>query len=1789
MPEYYLPVSYVGTVPYSSVPASEIDALSSVQGSDGNPYYIFAFSQYTSDANDFYVWEFSYGTPTLTVPSNLNAQASAGEDPTGQPIDYDLWGYVQLPNGVTIAGSAPPPPPTPPPPPVPPPPPPPPPNIVFTSASLSPNTIAVGGAVSLNFTLLNQGGFSAGSNVVVWLSPTNSITNPAAVGEVQTGINSIGAGQPSGPEATALIIPSGTAPGQYYVIEQESAGGGLSTAVATQELTVTAPAAALTLEIYGGLVIDAQGIISLNFSANNYGSGSASLSTAQFYFSTSSTFNKNIPFSQGGAIEALDGQVNIPALAPNAGTGMVSATAEIDGPYAGQEYLWLYDAQYNAVSNGASFSLEPPTLTFSPPAVVNPYYPTYIVGYTNEGEVFVTVEENGSSSVPVSFDYSTSDGTAKAGVNYAATSGSYTFPAGSNGQTSNAVEVFTIDLPTPTAPGPASYFFFNISNALNATIPAGGAATIEVVNTTPSAQDQAAATQVGNDTEPPLTPVPSSPPAAPPPPPPPPSSSPNWLTTIIQIVTDPDAFLNKLVNSIVNSIAGGGDNAANGNTSPAAAAAMVLSSPQDALVNPAASLVTWLVSGYTGELTFTDSSGTVETYLVAGALSTGSNQVVSELVYATASNGVITGLLQSQDSSTVPQTVPLAVGTSLLTASVGDAAPSPIWEDDLDTNTLTQLTSSTAITTQLVQTASRLGLNIANPVGFNLTTNSSLPSGQTILGGSGNDTLTASATGNDYLDGGAGNNVLYAGGGNDVLNGGVGGSNTMYGGTGNDTFIVNNPGDQVIVSATGVNDTIYSAVSYALPANVNTLILDGSANLQGTANSGNDTIYANSGNDALIAGSGTSTLIGSTGATTVVYSGTRAQYSVKQLGASSVQVTDKRSGAPNGVSTDTNITSFQFSDRTLNQAQVLDVTPPSLTHDTGFSVGISHTVTITAAELQFDDTVSSHAQETYTITTAPKDGTILRNGVAVTSFTQADIDNGLISYKENGSVVISDLFSFTVTNISGDTTASEQATVNVLPPAEMVMNNSASGALELYQITNNQYLATGALPPVGLQWAVQGLADFSSNAGEIDMLLRNNATGALQIDDVVNNQVTNTYSSSTISQTWGVEGFGDFSGNVNETDMLMRNAGTGAFEVYDISNNQIAPGVAMGVVGLAWSVAGFGDFSGKANETDMLMRDSATGAFEIYDISNNTITSTAAMGVVGAPWVVAGFGDFSGNANETDMLMQNSATGAFEIYDIRNNQLASATSMGAVGAPWVVAGFGDFSGNVNETDMLMRNSATGAFELYDIANNTITKALSLGAIGAPWAVAGVAIDPPGGVIASWLAPVAINDSSVTVVCSATVGITSSQLDFTDNLSSDAQETYTITKAPSYGTLLRNGVAVSSFTQGDVDGGLISYQENGALASSDSFSFTVTDAGGNSTATEQFAIQLLPPAEMIMRDTNNGALQLYAITNNQYVGSYALGVVGLEWSVAGLGDFSGNTNESDMLMRDANNGAFEIYDISNGQLVSAAGMGVVGPEWQVAGFGDFSGNANESDMLMRDSNNGAFELYDIRNNQLVSASAMGVVGLEWQVSGFGDFSGNANETDMLMRDANNGAFEIYDIRNNQLVSASGMGVVGLEWSVAGFGDFSGNAGETDMLMRDANNGAFEVYDIRNNQLVSAVGMGVVGLEWQVAGFGDFSGHANETDMLMRDSNNGAFELYDISNNQLVSASGMGTIGLEWQTAAVAANMPNGSGGLVAQLAQAISGSPTAAGTSSNSTPAEPPGAQLSPLMITQPVA
>ncbi|MDM0081674.1 ESPR-type extended signal peptide-containing protein [Variovorax sp. J31P179] len=91
--------------------------------------------------------------------------------------------------------------------------------------------------------------------------------------------------------------------------------------------------------------------------------------------------------------------------------------------------------------------------------------------------------------------------------------------------------------------------------------------------------------------------------------------------------------------------------------------------------------------------------------------------------------------------------------------------------------------------------------------------------GTTAINGTGNEL-------NNAILGNAANNVLDGGAGADTLDGGAG-ADTLRGGTGNDVYYVDQTADVVVENANEGTDTVNSAVTYVLGANIENLTLQG--------------------------------------------------------------------------------------------------------------------------------------------------------------------------------------------------------------------------------------------------------------------------------------------------------------------------------------------------------------------------------------------------------------------------------------------------------------------------------------------------------------------------------------------------------------------------------------------------------------------------------------------------------------------------------------------------------------------------------------------------------------------------------------------------------------------------------------------------------------------------------------------------------------------------------------------------------------------------------------------------
>ena len=116
----------------------------------------------------------------------------------------------------------------------------------------------------------------------------------------------------------------------------------------------------------------------------------------------------------------------------------------------------------------------------------------------------------------------------------------------------------------------------------------------------------------------------------------------------------------------------------------------------------------------------------------------------------------------------------------------------------------------------------------------------------------------------DRLMGTSGNDTIYGLFGNDLLSGGVG-ADTMIGGWGDDTYIVDNVNDVVTEDSCWDYDTVQASVNYTLGAHVERLVLTGTAAINGTGNSLDNTLIGNNAANTLDGAQGADLMLGGGG------------------------------------------------------------------------------------------------------------------------------------------------------------------------------------------------------------------------------------------------------------------------------------------------------------------------------------------------------------------------------------------------------------------------------------------------------------------------------------------------------------------------------------------------------------------------------------------------------------------------------------------------------------------------------------------------------------------------------------------------------------------------------------------------------------------------------------------------------------------------------------------------------------------------------------------------------------
>ena len=226
------------------------------------------------------------------------------------------------------------------------------------------------------------------------------------------------------------------------------------------------------------------------------------------------------------------------------------------------------------------------------------------------------------------------------------------------------------------------------------------------------------------------------------------------------------------------------------------------------------------------------------------------------LTGSTAIHGTGNALNNNISGNTANNTLTGGAGNDTLNGGVGadtliGGAGNDIYVVDVATDVVTELAGEGTDTVQSSVTWT-LGESVENMTMI----------GTAAINGTGNAL-------NNHLIGNTANNTLTGGAGNDTLNGGSG-NDTLIGGTGNDLYFVDVATDAVTEAANEGTDSVQSAVTWTLGANLEHLTLTGASAINATGNSLDNALVGNAASNLLTGGAGNDTLNGGAGVDTMI-------------------------------------------------------------------------------------------------------------------------------------------------------------------------------------------------------------------------------------------------------------------------------------------------------------------------------------------------------------------------------------------------------------------------------------------------------------------------------------------------------------------------------------------------------------------------------------------------------------------------------------------------------------------------------------------------------------------------------------------------------------------------------------------------------------------------------------------------------------------------------------------------------------------------------------------------------
>jgi Ca2+-binding RTX toxin-like protein len=242
------------------------------------------------------------------------------------------------------------------------------------------------------------------------------------------------------------------------------------------------------------------------------------------------------------------------------------------------------------------------------------------------------------------------------------------------------------------------------------------------------------------------------------------------------------------------------------------------------------------------------------------------------------------------------------------------------------------------------------------------------------------------------------------------------------------------------------------------------------------------------------------------------------------------------------------------------------------------------------------------------------------------------------------------------------------------------------------------------------------------------------------------------------------------------------------------------------------------------------------------------------------------------------------------------------------------------------------------------------------------------------------APITETNTGLSVAENSTnTVISNAVLNTTDQDTGTTAIVYTLVDISSHGVLTKSGVTMSTgstFTQANINNGLIKYSNNGDESATDGFTFTISD-GTNSLTTQEFAITVSNVNDPGSVSISGAATENVTLTAN-VSDPEGTGIISYQWKANGsnIGGATGHT----LLLTDSQVGKVisVVASYTDGKgtaelLTSAATAAVANVNDSPTGSVSISGRKVEGGTLTA-------------SNTLADADGLGTIGYQWKANG-----------------------------------------------------------------------------------------------------------------------------------------------------------------------------------------------------------